>query len=427
IYSVAGKYNWYALHLSALLWTLATMGGLYTIGRALFDTRTGLVAALLYSLFQPAISFKNIQFDGELLMNLPIVWACAIAFASDKAKSRPLVFLAGLLCCLAFLLKQPGAIAAVPLGLYLLLPAYRASRSLTTADCLRQFAIFAAGFWITLGLAVLFLYQQGILRDAIYWTMRDHASTIFFPDRCLRSTAIFVAACLPLLVAALSAHDVWIAKRAEWCALVMLLIASAIGVSAGGRFYSHYYNQLLPPLALLAAPFFSRGWFRKANAFSRWLCHPAILGIWVVLTIVIFPIVKWRELIQFRQPTAAGVYLREHHSRNARLFVWGQMPRIYLQAQMRPACRYVSTFALTGYVFGGPIPGLDTHSLIRPGAWENLQHDFALHPPEYIVDVQNEDVNYKISDFPILRDYIAKNFVLDARTAEGPIYRRITP
>ncbi len=422
IFSVAGKYNWAALHIVALLWTLATMAGLFVIGRILFDVRIGLIAALLYSLFQPAISFKNIQLNGELLMNLPIVWAWAIAFAPDKSKMRPALFFAGILSCLAFLLKQPAAIAAVPLGLYLLLPSYRASRGLTSADSAQQFVIFAAGFWIALGGAVLFLRQQGILGDAIYWTIRDHASAIFFPGRFVHNSLIFAFACLPLLFAAACAREVWRERRPEYFALIMLLLASALGAAAGGRFYSHYYIQLLPPLTLLAAPFCSRI-FTKTDAHSRWL--QAIACIWLVLTVVIFPIVKWRELIEFRAPTEAGRYLRAHHLPNERLFVWGQMPGIYLDADMRPACRYVATFPLTGYVFGGPIPGLDTRSRILPEGWENLQRDFAQHSPDYIVDVQNQDVHYNIADFPILQNLIRDQFTLEVHTAEGPIYKRI--
>ena len=53
IFKIAGKYNWKALHIVALLWTLCAMAGLYVLGRELFDRNTGLIAALLYSVFQP--------------------------------------------------------------------------------------------------------------------------------------------------------------------------------------------------------------------------------------------------------------------------------------------------------------------------------------------------------------------------------------
>src|SRR6516225_5912745 len=67
IFKVAGKFNWKALHIVALLWTLGAMTGLYVIGRELFDLNTGLVAALFYSVFQACLIWKNLTFDGEMV------------------------------------------------------------------------------------------------------------------------------------------------------------------------------------------------------------------------------------------------------------------------------------------------------------------------------------------------------------------------
>ena len=107
------------------------MGGLYLIGRNLFDHNTGLIAALLYSIFQPWMVFRNLALNGELLMNLPIVWAWALALRPCSSRLRPELFLSGALLSGGFLLKQPAAIAAIPLGIYLLLPDYRRNRGLT--------------------------------------------------------------------------------------------------------------------------------------------------------------------------------------------------------------------------------------------------------------------------------------------------------
>jgi hypothetical protein len=79
VFKIAGKYNWKALHAVALLWTLGTMADLYVIGRRLFNRETGLIAALLYGVFQPWAAANNLAFNGELVMNLPLVWAWAIA------------------------------------------------------------------------------------------------------------------------------------------------------------------------------------------------------------------------------------------------------------------------------------------------------------------------------------------------------------
>src|SRR5881628_65641 len=153
VFKVAGKFNWKALHMVALMWTLCAMAGLYVIGRELFDRNTGLIAALFYSVFQPWWAWKNLTFDAEMLMNLPIIWAWAIAFGRSSSRVRPELFLAGALLSADFLLKQLAAIAAVPLGIYLLFPSYRASRSLARTNSVIQATIFTVGFFAALGVA----------------------------------------------------------------------------------------------------------------------------------------------------------------------------------------------------------------------------------------------------------------------------------
>ena len=107
IFEVAGKYNWKALHVAALVWTLGTMAGLYAIGRALFDRETGLIAALLYSIFQPWARGQNLAFNGELLMNLPIVWGWAIASPAKLIARAARAVFSGALLCEHFYLNNP--------------------------------------------------------------------------------------------------------------------------------------------------------------------------------------------------------------------------------------------------------------------------------------------------------------------------------
>ncbi len=151
VFALAGKYNWMALHTVALLWTLGTMAGLHVIGGRLFGREAGLIAALLYSVFQPWATANNLALNGELLMNLPLVLAWAIAFGRSESRLRPCLLGAGALLGAAFLLKQPAAIAAVPLGIYLLLPSYRASRGFTKTESVIQAAMLAIGFSASLG------------------------------------------------------------------------------------------------------------------------------------------------------------------------------------------------------------------------------------------------------------------------------------
>jgi 4-amino-4-deoxy-L-arabinose transferase-like glycosyltransferase len=427
IFKIAGKFNWNALHMVALLWILAAMAGLYLVSCELFDCKTGLIAALFYTVFQPWWTWKNLTFDGEMLMNLPIVWACAIAFRRSSSRLRPELLAAGALLGAAFLLKQPAAIAAIPLGIYLLLPSYRASRSLTRISSIIQGTILTLGFSASLGLVTIVLWRQGILRDAFYWTIADHDVPHVFWRKGIVNSLTFLGACLPLVIGAIMAcrdkGDIWAGRTAERIALFGLLAASAIGAAAGARFYPHYYVQLIPPLALLAAPYYARLWSQTTQP-SHWLLRPKVTYAWLALTVVIFSIKHWTGLAPQRIPSEAGRYLSTHSAPDDKIFVWGQTPEIYLDARRRPASRYITTFPLTGYIFGGPIPGFDTRSRILPGAWNNLEQDFARHPPTYIIDVQDPNAaQYPVKDFPILAKLLKDRYQPVGYTVEGVIYR----
>jgi 4-amino-4-deoxy-L-arabinose transferase-like glycosyltransferase len=428
IFKTAGKFNWKALHFVALVWTLCAMAGLYLIGRDLFDPNTGLVAAFFYTVFQPWLTWKDLSLDGEMLMNLPIIWAWAIAFRRGAARARPELFAAGALLGAAFLLKQPAAIAAVPLGIYLLLPSYRASRSLTPTNSIIHATTLTLGFFAALGCATIVLWKQRILREAFYWTIAANDIPHVFWQTGMVNTLTFLAACLPLVIGAMMPcrhnDEIWAERTAERTALLGLLAASAIGAAAGARFYLHYYVQLIPPLALLAAPYYTRLWSRTIQP-AHWLLQPKVTYAWLTLTVVVFSIVHWVGLAFQRAPTEAGRYLFTHSAPGERIFVWGLRKEIYLDSHRRPACRYITTFPLTGHVFGGRIPGFDTRSRILPGAWANLEQDFAKHPPTYVIDVESDPdtAENPVKDFPILAKLLAERYQPVAHTAEGVIYR----
>jgi len=287
--------------------------------------------------------------------------------------------------------------------------------------------MLTAGFFAALGLVTIVLWRQGILHEAFYWTIADHDVPHVFWGRGIANTRTFLGVCLPLVIGAILAcrdkGEIWAGKTAERTALLGLLAASAIGAAAGARFYEHYYIQLIPPLALLAAPYYAQLWTRRMQP-PHWLLRPSLTYAWLALTIVAFSISHWLALAARREPKETGRYLLEHSAPNDRIFVWGHKARIYLEARRRPACRYILSFPLTGSVFGGPLPGFDTRSRILPGAWTNLEQDFARHPPTYIVDLYSEPgALYPVQDFPILAKLLVERYQPVARTAEGVIYR----
>ena len=427
VFKVAGKSNWLALHGAATVWLLATMAGIRLLGSRVFTPGAGFAAAAAYCLFLPWAVWRNLAFNGEMLMNLPVVWAWAIALGPSWSRRRVELAAAGALSGVAFLLKQPAAIAAVPLVVYVWLPEYRVARQLSWRDSLKQTAWFAAGGAVVLAATIAFLADRGILADAVYWTIGDHDVPHIFWMRALLFTSAFAAACLPLLVgswAALRGSELWQGRGAEKTALSALLVVSAIGAAASGRFYPHYYIQMLPALALLAGA-------AHAGLTSARLSWPPVqramplMYVWVTASLLAFATSHWVSLGSRRAIGAPGRYVREHSRPDDRIFVWGQAPQVYLDAGRRPASRYIATFPLTGYIFGGPLPGVDTRNRILVGSWQTLEHDFGVHPPAFIVDTEvRPDALYPMRTFPVLAAMVARDFEPVFRTDDAVVYRR---
>ncbi len=443
IFVVAGAYNWFALHLTALVWTLATMALLWLIAARLFDDTTGATAALLYALFLAWGDYRNLAPNGELLMNLPVVAAFALTLRGREAGPRPELLLAGALIAMAFLLKQPSGIAGVPLGLYVMHPDYQGQRGIGWRMASLHAGLLALGFVAVLVATVLLLSDAGILQEAVYWSVLSQGAafgigTWVFWDRALSDSAFFLVSTLPLGITALlsmregaGAGKLWEGHRAELMALVVLLGVSIVGVAVNGQFLYHYYLQLIPPLALLAAPMVG-AILDGRRRFRLPLLAPRGLTGWLALSALVFLVVDTIGLSRNREPAVTAQYVREHSNADDRIFVWGQGTRqtgMYLDARRRPATRYIASFPLTGHIFGSPVswdPDYDTSDRIVPGAWDNLRQDFGRHAPRYIIDTDavRPRPMYPIAKYPVLRDYLATEYREVFRAADGIVYER---
>jgi 4-amino-4-deoxy-L-arabinose transferase-like glycosyltransferase len=427
IATAAGPYNWFALHLVAVVWTLATMGGLFVIGRRLFDATAGSLAAGLYGVYLPWATAKNLAFNGEMRMNLPLVWAWVLVLRQPAPASIRALVGSGALVGMAALVKQPAGIVVAALAAYLALSRDGLAHLRSTTDVLRRFCLLALGIAVSLSVTAGLLWQQGILREALYWSIGDHDVPLIFWGKGAIHTLGFVGACLPLVVGSvMSLRDraLWQHDRAARGGLSVWLAVSIVGASASGRFYPHYYIQMLPPMVLLTAPVAAALW-RDASSSrraSRWV---RVATAWVATTVVAFLISHIASLRTVEGGTEAGAYLRKHALPRDRIVVWGQHVRIYTDAERRSATRYFVTFPLTGYVFGGPVSGLDTSNRIVPGAWQTFLHEFDSRRPAFVVDTQNRaGARYPVARFPELARRLQSCYEAEAETKEGVIYRR---
>lgn len=415
-----GENNWLALHLLGAGWVLATMRGLELGTRRLFGPQAGLIAALAYGLIQPFATAKNLAFNGEVLMNLPLAWAYALVLGRrDGPGAAWRATAAGALIALASLLKQPAAIAALPLGLYLLSAPLRQGWRLAMLAALGGLAV--------MGSAAFALARYGLLADAWYWSVLDHTVPHLFWLRAVEHTALFGLCALPLLLPLADRAGqsrAWSGLKAEHRTVLGWAAVSVIGAAAGGRFYPHYYIQVLPPLAALAGAYYAQR-LRQAGATQpRWLSPTFALRFTVIMVLGSLA-AQWVQLRSMNAPAPRAEWVRAQAAPGDRLFVWGQATQDYLDAGLLPASRYIATFPLTGYIFGQRLPGISTRDRIVPGSWEKLGEDLTRRPPRWIIDTQTAPgADYPISAFPAMQAYLAAHYCPAARLPDGSVWRR---
>ncbi len=328
-------------------------------------TRMAAVAAGAFFLAGTAANFPaDSQAAGfELFMLLPMT-AAVVAAGRGKA------VVAGLCLALACLCKQTAVMTALPVAFLLI----RASGWRAVARA----ALAAAA------LVVVTAFAFGP-REFLLWTVTGNGGYLALRGSllasCLRGLGMTTA------FLGLNAVIVWccvVARgrgQVDWD-LWLWLAGGAVAVVAGFRFFGHYYLQLVPPLALIAAsgvPAPGRAWRRAA------------------VCLVVPVVAMW--LFSFSPPNARGIIpyrtvadrVRALTTPSDRIFVWGEYPEIYWAADREPATRFIHTGFLTGNSGARDAEDVRPSDGV-PGAWEFLAADLAATPPDLIVDTSTASI-----------------------------------
>jgi hypothetical protein len=201
--------------------------------------------------------------------------------------------------------------------------------------------------------------------------------------------------------------------------LWLWLISAAVSVAVGLRFFGHYYMQLAPPLALLAAGALVRGsrkWATRTVAFT--------LAVGVMFSAAGY---FYRPGVPEPNYESVSRYLATTTNPDDPIYVWGSVPEIYWDSGRRPATRFLTSSFMTGTYPGRPPDDANTGDDTKE-AWDLFYEDFTAHPPKFFVDTSPAKVRgaqyYPIADFPRL-EHIVRTQYRYVVTIDGiDVYKR---
>jgi len=377
-------------------------------GRRRYGARAGWIAGIMFVVAMVAFAPQDGQAANFEVFMLPSMTA-AILFAR-----RGRGFLAGVMIALATLAKQTGAATLLPV-LYLIA---RSRGKKGVGEVFLGFTIPTALVALAMGPAQLLYWT--VLGNGSYVGMKTMSTVVL--TTFLFMTGMWALCNLPLLWKIPSAwgqRKLLALDGGRDTDLWLWVLSAALSVAVGLRFFGHYYIQLAPPLALLAAGALVRGsrkWADRTVVFALvvgfmfsaagYFYHPGV------------PEPSYESVSRFVATTS---------NPDDPIYVWGSIPEIYWASGRRPATRFLTSSFLTGNYPGRPPKdanvGDDTAA-----AWDDFYRDFTAHPPKFFVDTSPAKVRgsqyYPISDFPRLAHIVHTQYRYVVTIDDIAVYQR---
>lgn len=419
-------------HLAMILFISSTAVTIASIVRNLGkNIEVALLASTLYAIGSALGKPNDVAAaNSELIFNLPISLSILFVIkslcAEDKRKYL-YACISGLAAAIAILIKQHTAVVPVMTLIYFLF-AYR-KRAANVASI---FSYLASTLFPILVLALLF-YHFERLHDAWYWTVtvnslyvQGHEQGLHMLMRGIKQTAYMLfleesVMWLPVIF--------WLALRKTMGKLFennggliyLWLLFSAIAVFPGGRFFGHYYLQMLPAICILGAA-------ASFKLLEKYAHHKKILKIaWFILifTPLIYswvwalPIKSFRSKLEIEEFSKVIDYLKNNTQPNEKIEVWGKFNGIPYLAGRKNGARFLSKHFLAGNFRGKELVKMpDTH-------WAMYMDDLEKNRPEWFVDISNTNMpNAPIEAFSNLSSYVIENYILKTNIDGYRIYYR---
>ncbi|HTV66390.1 MAG TPA: glycosyltransferase family 39 protein [Bryocella sp.] len=384
------------IHLGLMLANACETILIFLIATRLFGLLAGVTSGATYALLSTSPYVLGLAGHATHFVVLAATAGVLTLMEALTRNSRWLVFAAGVLFGLAFLMKQPGIAFVLFAAVWLLWtkppgPARWSAR-------LRRAGVLLAGAALPFAITCALLLKTGVFSKFWFWTfsyaaayavavpLRSVVPWFFFNlGHVIKSgAALWFIAWLGLTAVVWSR-----AARKRAFFLTAFLLFSFLAVVPGSRFRPHYFIVMLPAVSLLVGvavacttlKFRTRGW-------PRWL---RAVPLCVFLLALAASVLQQRHLLfgtspdalvayiygtdVFSQALRAGEYLRDHAPPSARIAVLGSEPEIYFYSHRHSA---------TGFIYTYPMQENQAYATTMQ---EEMASEIEIAKPEYLVYV----------------------------------------
>lgn len=424
--------NWFLVTLSCFL--------LYLFGKHKFtNTWTGLLAGTLYAIF--SLNNEGVLANAEIAIAPFTILAFYLLFGKNKfpgALTAPKIILSGLCAGLSLQISPIAAADVGAIGLTLALAIY---------------LTYPAGWWRVmvrwhgLFLAMILLVWAGFLGYMAYFGSltayfnANFAYQVGYVDATQTSVFAEVREVMVVLtytqipwngvlwLAVLLTPVFWLGFRRTYpestahLGILLLWFGFAfLGTNVTGRYYTHYYLLLLPPMCLLTAYIAVRS---VATVTWRPLVMYTLLGL--LLLVLSFPVMgialirTYDTLINYPQkisqdtPRQIATYLDQQMDEPGYVYI---VSDFFVAYYLTDKAQIASP-----YVFSAHLANTGTHGFaaLNTSPLAELDQTMALPPIYVIVD------SWYFPELPFydrLEEHLAQDYTLETTINEVLLYRR---
>ena len=417
------------IKLFASIYTLGTTLAVYYVTRKIAGKKAGIAAALLFGIFSPGPKIQGGGVNSEVFMVLPYTLAAlSLLKALDQGKQKD-YFLTGLWTGLACTFKQVAGVNLFWVACYFLIRVGRIREGDRVSRITKDVLWVAAGATVPWLPFILYLYLNNAISQFYYWQVGSGFAYMVAGHRGFSSLGLLLKQMkstlgengILWLLALAGIVSGWKKYRHKptadskpeeqrrqqdaWILMATWPFFSFIGVAAGGRYFAHYFIQLLPPLAVLSGAGLA-DLIQKARAdgfkiFRQPITLLVIVGFVLFIKTDIPYYFKYDEIqISMRQygtplfsvSRYIGKYLRAKTQPDDLVFVWAVNSEINFYALRKSPSPFVM------HVNFETVPW---------DAYEEVMQSLHKAPPKYIVEMQ------PTLAFPALHQYVHKNYIAE--------------